>query len=76
MGYFTPMVECLKYITVEPVIFLFFWAIPYIDHANGVLLFNKFCLEDYHNITYCDLISHNKDLYKQENIEIQSQTSR
>jgi len=74
MGFFTPLKEGLSYITVEPIIFLFFWSIPYIDHGNGALLFHKFCLQTY-NETICENIT-SDPLLAAENIIIQSLSSR
>lgn len=67
--------DSLRYITVEPIILLFFWSIPYIDHGNGVLLFNYFCKEDY-NSTFCDDISKPEHADGPENHFIQGQVSR
>lgn len=76
MGYLKFLKESFQYITVEPLILLFFWSIPYIDHGNGVLLFNKFCYEVYSNETFCELVAKYKDHYEEQSIRIQSQTSR
>ncbi|KAF6024787.1 hypothetical protein EB796_016916 [Bugula neritina] len=69
------MLDSLKYITVEPIIFLFFWSVPYIDHGNGVLLFNYFC-HTTHNVTFCSIISKSQHADTPANHQIQGEVSR
>ncbi|XP_067946529.1 proton-coupled folate transporter-like [Watersipora subatra] len=70
------ILDSIKHITVEPIILLFYWSIPYLDHGNGVLLFNYFCRVDF-NETFCKYnITSDMYLDGPENHEIQGQVSR
>ena len=75
MGWWKYAKDSLAYISVEPIILLFFWSLPYIDHGNGVLLFRYFCGANY-NETFCKNISKPPLDDSPENHAIQGQVSQ